>query len=57
MPRGGVPGESCVSLNSRSSVGFSTLMLGRTPYFLQVRKREGKKDPGPWIQPNLSCFS
>lgn len=56
MPRGGVPGESRVSLNSRSGVGFSTLMLGRTLQFLQLRKREGKKDPGPWTQPNLSYF-
>lgn len=46
MPRGGVPGESRVSLNFRSGVGFSTLMLGRTPRFLQLRKR-GKERSRP----------
>lgn len=56
MARGCMSGESRISLNSHSGVGFPTLMLGRTPHFLQLRKSEGKKDTGPWTQPNLSYF-
>lgn len=43
MPRGGVPGESRVSLNSRSSVGFSTFNAWEDTAFPPTKKERGKE--------------